>query len=152
MLYFTSPWPFYNYQLVLLNLFPFFTLSPYSLPLWQPSVCSMYLWVCFCFVCLFILFCGFHIKVRLYGICLLWLISCSTHIWLPSYISPSYTKVFAVLRIQAGTCLMLPAMGRVLNTKLVDRSVKCNEKGSMWKSFFILRLPEKDTLEAVIII
>ena len=55
MLYFTFPWLFYNCQSAFLNPFTFSeSLNP--LHLWQPSVCSLYLWVCFCFVCLFILF------------------------------------------------------------------------------------------------
>ena len=37
----------------LLNPFTFFTQAP--TPLWQLSVCSLYQWVCFCFVCKFIL-------------------------------------------------------------------------------------------------
>ena len=47
VLYFTSPWLFCNYQLVLLNPFIFFT-HPFSRPpMWQPSVCSLDPWVCF---------------------------------------------------------------------------------------------------------
>ena len=38
----------------LLNPFTFFTQLPKRLPLWQLSVCSLYLWVCFYFVCQFI--------------------------------------------------------------------------------------------------
>ena len=53
-LYFTSQWPFYNYQSVLLNPFTFSTQSPNTPPLWQIS--SLYLSVCFNFVCLFLKF------------------------------------------------------------------------------------------------
>ena len=49
MLNFTSLWLFCNYQFVLLNPFTFFTQSTRPLPLWQPSVCSLHLWVCFSF-------------------------------------------------------------------------------------------------------
>ena len=40
----------------LINLFTFFTQLPNSSSLWQLSVCSLYLWICFYFVCEFILF------------------------------------------------------------------------------------------------
>ena len=53
MLNFTSPCLLCNYQSVLLNSFNFFTLFPSCSPLWQTSVCSLYLWVSFfLFVCL----------------------------------------------------------------------------------------------------
>ena len=41
-----------------------------SPPLWQLSVCSMYLCLCVYFVRQFVLFIRFHIEVRSYGICL----------------------------------------------------------------------------------
>ena len=55
MLYFTSLWLFCN-QFVLLDLFTFFTQFLNSSTLWQPSVYSLYLWVCFYSACSFILF------------------------------------------------------------------------------------------------
>ena len=35
--------------------------APHPRRLWQPTVCSLYLWLCFCLVCSFILFFRFHI-------------------------------------------------------------------------------------------
>ena len=55
MLYFTSPWLLHNPQFVLLTPFLFFTHSSNPPPTWQPPKCSVYLWVCFCFICLFVL-------------------------------------------------------------------------------------------------
>ena len=55
MLYFTSPWLFCNYQFVLLNSLTFFSQPLNPPPIWQPSKCSLYQWVCFCSACLFIL-------------------------------------------------------------------------------------------------
>ena len=69
ILYFTSSWLFCNCQFVYLNPFTFFTQCPNLPPLWQPSVCSLYPWVCFRFVCSFILFFRFHIEVKSHGIC-----------------------------------------------------------------------------------
>ena len=47
----TSLWWFiYSWKFVLLFPFTYFALS--SLPPWQPPVCSLYLWVYFCFVLL----------------------------------------------------------------------------------------------------
>ena len=43
-------------SLCLLILFTYFTHPP-PYPLWQPSVCSLYLWVCFCFIMVLHLFC-----------------------------------------------------------------------------------------------
>ena len=43
--YSTSPWLFCNYQPVLLNPFTVFTEPPNPHTLWQPSVCSLFLWV-----------------------------------------------------------------------------------------------------------
>lgn len=48
LLHCTSPWLFCNYQLVLLNLFPFFNQHPDTHPtptphIWQPSECPLYL-------------------------------------------------------------------------------------------------------------
>ena len=60
MLYFTSLGLFWNYQFVLLNPFPLFTHPPKAPPIWQPSKCSLYLWICFCSACLFILFFRFN--------------------------------------------------------------------------------------------
>lgn len=40
-LYFTTPWLFCNYQLVLLNLLPFFTLPRNPPPICQPSKCLL---------------------------------------------------------------------------------------------------------------
>ena len=56
MLYFTSPWLFYNCQLVLLNPITFFTQTADSSALWHPPVCSQELLVSFYFVNFFILF------------------------------------------------------------------------------------------------
>ena len=70
MLYFASLWAFCNYQSVLLDPFAFFSQFPTPLPLWQPSVCSLHQWVCFNFVCSFILFFTLHIWVKSYGVCL----------------------------------------------------------------------------------
>ena len=54
MLYSTFFWLFWNYQLVLLNTFTLLSQPVHKPPLfWQPSVCSLDLWVCFYFVCLF---------------------------------------------------------------------------------------------------
>ena len=47
------PWLFCTYQFVLLNPFTFFTPFPGPLP---SGKCSLYLWVCFCPACSFILF------------------------------------------------------------------------------------------------
>ena len=47
MLYFTFPWLFWDSQFVLLNPFTFFTQPCNQPPLWQPSVCSLYLWTVF---------------------------------------------------------------------------------------------------------
>ena len=53
VLYFTSPWLFWDYQFVLLNPFALFT-HPSNLPfIWQTSKCSLYLWACFCSTCSF---------------------------------------------------------------------------------------------------
>ena len=41
---------FYNWKFVPFNALHLFCPSPHLSPLWQPSVCSLYLWVCFCFV------------------------------------------------------------------------------------------------------
>ena len=49
----------------LLNPFTFFTQPLNPLPLWQLSICFLYLWICFYYVCLFLLFTRFHIKVEL---------------------------------------------------------------------------------------
>ena len=48
---------FYNWKFVPLNLPHLFHSSPHTPPLWQPPVCSLYLWVCFCFVTFVHLFC-----------------------------------------------------------------------------------------------
>ena len=37
-------------------------------PLWQLSVCSLCLWVCFCLFYLFVLFLRFHISAKSYGV------------------------------------------------------------------------------------
>ena len=50
MLYFTSLWLFCNYQFILLNLLTFFTQSTKLPFIWQPSIYSLYLWICFYFV------------------------------------------------------------------------------------------------------
>ena len=53
VLSFAFPPLFCNYRSVFLSAFTFFTQSPKLPHLWQPSVCSMYLWVCFyLFICL----------------------------------------------------------------------------------------------------
>ena len=59
-----------NYQFVLLNTFAFLPRPLILPPTWQPSIWSLYLWVCFCFVWSFILFFKFHIWVKSSGICL----------------------------------------------------------------------------------
>ena len=41
---------FCNWKLAPLNLPLCFTHSPTPSPLWQPPVCSLYLWICFCFI------------------------------------------------------------------------------------------------------
>ena len=51
VLYVPSPWLFCANQFVLFKPFIFFTQSPNPPPIWQLSVCSLYLWVHFCFVC-----------------------------------------------------------------------------------------------------
>ena len=56
MLYFMPPWLFCNYQFVLLNPLTFCIHSPNSPLIWQPSKCSLYLWVCLIFAGLLILF------------------------------------------------------------------------------------------------
>ena len=48
---FTSWWLFSNYQFILPNSFSFFTHPPKTPPLWQPSIWSLHLCICFC--CLF---------------------------------------------------------------------------------------------------
>ena len=53
MLYFTSPWPFCNYQFLFLSPCAFFTSPPGTPLIWQPSKCSLYLRVCFHSACLF---------------------------------------------------------------------------------------------------
>ena len=52
MLYITSLWLIYFITESRYFLIPFtlFTIPPPATSLWQPSVCSLYLWVCFCFV------------------------------------------------------------------------------------------------------
>ena len=52
MLYFMSLWLFYNSHMVLPNPFTFFNPPTKPAPFCQLSVCSLYLWVCFYFVCL----------------------------------------------------------------------------------------------------
>ena len=42
MLFFASPWLFFNYQFVLLNPFTLFTQPCNATPMWQPSVCSLH--------------------------------------------------------------------------------------------------------------
>ena len=77
MLYFASPWLSCNYQFVL-HMPSLFSFSPPSL--WQPSKCSLYLWVCFCFVCSFI--CVLYIphisEIMLYLSFSVWFTSLST--------------------------------------------------------------------------
>ena len=41
---------FYKWECVPLNLLHLFFQSPHPPSLWLPPVCSLYLWVCFCFV------------------------------------------------------------------------------------------------------
>ena len=53
VLHFTSLWLLCNCQLVLFNPFPFLIHPPNFPLIWQLSVCSLDLLVCFCFVCLF---------------------------------------------------------------------------------------------------
>ena len=53
---FYIPWLFCNWQFVL-KLFTFFSQPPKPVPVWQTSGYSMYLWLYFYFICLFILFC-----------------------------------------------------------------------------------------------
>ena len=55
------PWLFCNYPFVFRNPFTSFTHSLTTLPLWQPSFCSLYLWVCSNSVCLLCYF-GFTHK------------------------------------------------------------------------------------------
>ena len=47
---------FYSWKFVPLNPLRLFPLSPHT-PSWQPPVCSLYLWVCFCFILFVPLFC-----------------------------------------------------------------------------------------------
>ena len=49
------PWPFWNLSMYFFISSPFPPL-PWAPPIWEPSVCSMYLWVLFCSACSFILF------------------------------------------------------------------------------------------------
>ena len=49
-----------GWKLVLLNSLILFHPSLHPSPLWQPSVCSLYLWVCSCFVLFVHLFCSFN--------------------------------------------------------------------------------------------
>ena len=51
-LYFTSPWVFCNTKFILLNPLAFSFILP-TPPIWQPSKCTLHLWVCFCSDCLF---------------------------------------------------------------------------------------------------
>ena len=58
VLYFMSPWLLYNYLFVFLNLFTFSPSPTTSLPSDNHTVITLYLWVCFYFVCLFTLALG----------------------------------------------------------------------------------------------
>ena len=60
--YFTSPWVFYNYQILLLNLFTFFTHPPNQSPIWQLSKFSLYVWISVCPTCL-VMLCFFKIQL-----------------------------------------------------------------------------------------
>ena len=59
---------FVTESLHLLISLTYFSSSP-SILLCQPSVCSLYLWLCFCLV-IFVLFFRFHTQVKTYSICL----------------------------------------------------------------------------------
>ena len=70
---------FCNWKFVPLNFPLLFLSSPHSPPLWQPPVCSLYLWVSFCFVMFVHLFCFLDSTYKwshtVFGF--LWLISLS---------------------------------------------------------------------------
>ena len=63
ILYCTSPWPFCNYQFVLLNPLASSPIPPHSPPIWQPSKCSWCPWFCLC-SCLLSLFFRFSCVER----------------------------------------------------------------------------------------
>ena len=52
ILYFTSPWLFCNYLLILLTPLTSSPIPPHPPPFWQPSKCSLYPWFCLCSSCL----------------------------------------------------------------------------------------------------
>ena len=54
MLYISSLWLIYFVTGSLYLLIP---ITYFTSPVWQPHFCSLYLWVCFCFVLFFHLFC-----------------------------------------------------------------------------------------------
>ena len=88
-LYFVSPWLFSNYQLVL-NPFTFSPSPPTSLLSGNHEFISVSM--CFCFVCLFILFFRFHIYMKSYGIFLsFWLIS--LHIILQIWLTVFFNSI-----------------------------------------------------------
>ena len=64
----TSPRLFCGYQRLFLNLFPFFIQPVNPTHPWCPSICSLCLWVCFCFVC-FSLLKNIPLWVKLYDFC-----------------------------------------------------------------------------------
>ena len=53
-----STYLLYNWKSVPFN--PLHLFYPHAPPFWQPPICSLYLWICFCSV-LFVLFFRFHI-------------------------------------------------------------------------------------------
>ena len=61
------PYVLYTFSLMVLLLFS--PNIPVPCPLWLLSVCSLFQFLWFYFVCLFVWFIRFHLQVRSYGIC-----------------------------------------------------------------------------------
>ena len=100
MLYITSLWLMYFIIGSLYLLLPFtYFVCPHSPSLWQLPVCSLYLWVCFCFV-LFVLFFKIPQKSEI-----IWYLSFS--VWLISLsIIPFRSIVFLqMVRFHSFFCL-----------------------------------------------
>ena len=91
MLYSASLWWFGNYQFVLLNSFTFFAQHPQLPPIWQLSVCSLYLWVCF--GCLFYSLDSTYKWNHIIFVCV-WLISFSIIPSRSAYVVTSYQISF----------------------------------------------------------
>ena len=51
---YTVPYLFHDWSLYLSIPITYFVTPPPHPPFWQPPVCSLYLWACFCFVSLFL--------------------------------------------------------------------------------------------------